>query len=207
MATVREPTHPWAEQKMERTSRSRCCLIPSRVTRTFTIISVDDHLVEPRDLFDGRMPAVVRRRRAACHRERQRSGDVALRRRRSTRRSGSTRCRVVQGSVEHRARPLRRDAARAVGTSTRASPTWISTACTRRCAFRRCWPASPAQCSRRARTRTSASRACGRGTTGTSKSGPAVTPIASSRCRFRGSPTRRSRPTRSAATPSAASRP
>ena len=57
MATVREPTHPWAEQKMERTSSVSLLPDPEPRARTFTIISVDDHLVEPRDLFEGRMPS------------------------------------------------------------------------------------------------------------------------------------------------------
>src|SRR5438046_10125435 len=30
---------------------------PDTKDRAFTIISVDDHLIEPADLFDGRMPA------------------------------------------------------------------------------------------------------------------------------------------------------
>jgi predicted TIM-barrel fold metal-dependent hydrolase len=57
MTTVREPTHPWAEQKLERTSTASLLPDPEPRERTFTIISVDDHLVEPRYLFEGRMPA------------------------------------------------------------------------------------------------------------------------------------------------------
>jgi hypothetical protein len=30
---------------------------PETRPRPFTVISVDDHLIEPADLFDGRMPA------------------------------------------------------------------------------------------------------------------------------------------------------
>ena len=57
MPDVREPTHGWAEQKLERTTADPLLPDPEPRERSYTIISVDDHLVEPRDLFDGRMPA------------------------------------------------------------------------------------------------------------------------------------------------------
>ncbi len=58
MATVREATHPWAEQKKARAADEPALLPdPEPRDRTYTIISVDDHLVEPRHLFEGRMPA------------------------------------------------------------------------------------------------------------------------------------------------------
>ena len=57
MPDVREPTHGWAEQKLERRTSDPLLPDPEPRERSYTIISVDDHLVEPRDLFDGRMPA------------------------------------------------------------------------------------------------------------------------------------------------------
>ena len=57
MPDVREPTHGWAEQKLERTTTDPLLPDPEPRERSYTIISVDDHLVEPRDLFEGRMPA------------------------------------------------------------------------------------------------------------------------------------------------------
>jgi predicted TIM-barrel fold metal-dependent hydrolase len=58
MPTVREATHPWAEQKKERAADTPALLPdPSPRERSYTIISVDDHLVEPRHTFEGRMPA------------------------------------------------------------------------------------------------------------------------------------------------------
>jgi len=58
MTTVRGATHPWAEQRIERRADTPALLPdPEPRERTYTIISVDDHLVEPRDLFEGRMPA------------------------------------------------------------------------------------------------------------------------------------------------------
>jgi predicted TIM-barrel fold metal-dependent hydrolase len=57
MPDVREPTHGWAEQKLERTTDDPLLPDPEPRERSYTIISVDDHLVEPRDLFDDRMPA------------------------------------------------------------------------------------------------------------------------------------------------------
>jgi predicted TIM-barrel fold metal-dependent hydrolase len=59
MPTVKEPTHGWAEQKITRTSESPLLPDPEPRERTYTIISVDDHLVEPRHLFEGRVPAAL----------------------------------------------------------------------------------------------------------------------------------------------------
>jgi predicted TIM-barrel fold metal-dependent hydrolase len=59
MADVRGPTHGWAEQKLERTNADPLLPDPEPRERSYTIISVDDHLVEPRDLFEGRMPAAM----------------------------------------------------------------------------------------------------------------------------------------------------
>jgi predicted TIM-barrel fold metal-dependent hydrolase len=57
MPDVRGPTHGWAEQKLERTNTDALLPDPEPRERAYTIVSVDDHLVEPRDLFEGRMPA------------------------------------------------------------------------------------------------------------------------------------------------------
>ena len=35
---------------------------PEPRARTYTVISVDDHLIEPPDLFEGRMPAALAER-------------------------------------------------------------------------------------------------------------------------------------------------
>jgi predicted TIM-barrel fold metal-dependent hydrolase len=57
MPTMREAAHPWTEQRIEPDASSPTLLPdPEPRERTYTIISVDDHLVEPRDLFEGRMP-------------------------------------------------------------------------------------------------------------------------------------------------------
>ena len=75
----------------EPTPRPRSFPIPSRATRNYTIISVDDHLIEPAHLFEGRMPARPRRRA----RRRSSRSTTAVRpgstKTSSTRRSGSTR--------------------------------------------------------------------------------------------------------------------
>ena len=59
MTQVREPAHPWVEQPKAAAAADAPKLLPDPAPRErqFTIISVDDHLVEPRDLFEGRMPA------------------------------------------------------------------------------------------------------------------------------------------------------
>lgn len=57
MPTVRQAPHAWAEQRIEGERSVGLLPDPEPRTRTYTIISVDDHLVEPRDLFEGRVPA------------------------------------------------------------------------------------------------------------------------------------------------------
>jgi predicted TIM-barrel fold metal-dependent hydrolase len=59
MPDVREPTHGWAEHKLEGAHADPLLPDPEPRERSYTIISVDDHLVEPRDLFEGRMPAAM----------------------------------------------------------------------------------------------------------------------------------------------------
>ena len=75
-------------------------------------ISVDDHVVEPPDMFEGRLPAQVRRCRTArrAHRERQRRLDVQRRRDPEHRleRGG----RSSEGRVRRRPDRVRRDARR-----------------------------------------------------------------------------------------------
>ena len=149
----------------------------------------------------------ARRPRAARHHPRRRPRDVGLRRRllpasRPQRGRGSS-----EGRVEHGARPLRRDAARLLrrGSARRRHGS-------RRCVRDALLPVADRRLRghdlrQAARTPSSASRACGRGTTGTSTSGPARIPIASSRSSSRGCRIPRSRPPTSAATPSAVSRP
>ena len=56
-----------------RRSRSRSCPTPSAGPRWCTLISVDDHLVEPPHMFEGRMPAQLRRPRARRCRARRRA--------------------------------------------------------------------------------------------------------------------------------------
>ena len=59
MPDVREPTHGWAEHKLEGAHADPLLPDPEPRERSYTIISVDDHLVEPRDLFEGRMPTAM----------------------------------------------------------------------------------------------------------------------------------------------------
>src|SRR5262245_30206986 len=59
MPDVRAPPHGWAEQKLDPTNSDPLLPDPEPRERSYTIISVDDHLVEPRDLFEGRMPAAM----------------------------------------------------------------------------------------------------------------------------------------------------
>ena len=145
-------------------------LLPDPAPRPIRVpvISVDDHLIEPPDLFEGRVPAAPgrpaprgsSRTTTACstgtvrgphlpqHRA-QRRGRAGAGTRGAWTRRASTRC------------------GPGASTSTPGSPTWTSTACGPRCASRRWWPGSAGRCSRGPRTPSSAWPACGPGTTGT----------------------------------------
>ena len=77
------------------------------------IISVDDHLIEPPDLFEGRMPRAPRRPGAAHRRARRRHAVLAVRGTAPTRTSGSTPSPAgAARHLEHGPVTLRRDAAR-----------------------------------------------------------------------------------------------
>ena len=60
-------------------ARSPGCPSPNAAERRYTVISVDDHIVEPPDAFEGRLPGAVRRARAACRRARRRQRGVGVR--------------------------------------------------------------------------------------------------------------------------------
>ena len=159
---------------------------PEPRERVYRVISVDDHVVEPPDAFTGRFPKKYAGRRAPrrADRRRRRGVDVAgpAAPERRLQRGGRA---AVDASTAS-SRPASTRCAAAPGTSTRASPTWTSTASPRRCASRRSCPASSASASRCGRTTTSSrSPRCARTTTGTSTRGAARIPAASSRTRSR----------------------
>ena len=117
---------------------------PPQAPRHLPIISTDDHLVEPPDMFEGRMPAKYADLAPRVVDRRRRQPGLALRRQgQPERRSGRGR-RSPDRGVLLRTGALRRDAPRRRGTSTRACTTWTSTACTRRCASPRPSPGSAA---------------------------------------------------------------
>ena len=166
---------------------------PERADRRYTVISVDDHIVEPPDTFEGRVPAEVRRPRPAGRRDRRRRADVGVRRPGAAERRLQRGRRAPGGRVRLRARPLRRDAPRRVGhprarrrhgpqRRLRVAELPVVPARVRR----------PAAAAGHQRPRPRAGVRCGRGTTGTSRSGRARTPTASSRASCRGCSTPRS---------------
>ena len=179
---------------------------PDPRQRHYTIISVDDHLIEPADLFEGRMPARPRRRRAARRHARQRARDLGLRGPLLPAGRAQRGRRPAQGRVEHGAGALRRDAARLLrhrsarrrhGPRRRLREPVLPVAHRRVRGHGLLGEQGPGA---RARVR------CARGTTGTSRSGPAAPrahhPAAARLAqRPRGRGRRRPR-----ATPSAASR-
>ena len=148
-------------------ARSRGCRSRSGPARRYTVISVDDHIVEPPDAFAGGCPAKFADARAARRRARRRQRGLGLRG------AGAAERRLQRGRrpAGRRStasnRPASTRCAAARGTSAPASPTWTSTACTRRCASRRSSPDSPASGSSSSPTIPSSRwPACGRGTTG-----------------------------------------
>ena len=108
---------------------------PEPRERRYTVISVDDHVVEPPDAFTGRFP-----RKFADDEPRvvatDDGGEAWMWQGQLLPNVGFN---AVAGrpndGVRIRAHSLRRDAPRAPGMCTRASPTWTSTACTHRCCF------------------------------------------------------------------------
>ena len=179
---------------------------PTPRERQHILISVDDHLIEPPDLFEGRMPAALAERAPRIVETDGRQ--VWLYEDRVYPNIGLNA--VVgrpQGGVEME--PAGFDEMRrgcwdidARIADMDLAGIWASRVlpvADRRVLRARCSAQSEG-------SRARAARACGRGTTGTSRCGPAPTRTASSRCRSRGWPTRSWPPTRCAATPSAASR-
>ena len=88
---------------------------PQGAPRPFTVISVDDHLIEPADLFDGRMPAAPRRPRATRRRARRREPGVGVRGRALPEHRPQRGDRATEERVEHGPRALRRDAQGVLG--------------------------------------------------------------------------------------------
>ena len=118
----------------------------------YTLISVDDHLMEPPHAFAGRLPQRARRTGAARRRDRGRATRSGCSRTRRTSKSAS--CASRAGAREdRRVEPARFDEMRPGCFDPRrtASRTWTSTACGRRSTSRRASPASAARCSREAR--------------------------------------------------------
>ena len=141
------------------------------------IISVDDHLIEPRHLFEGRMPAAARRPGAARGRGRRRQRALGVRRRHLPAGRAQRGRRPAEGRVDDGAGPLRRDAARLLGRRQRALADMDLDGVLRVAVL----PVAHRRLRGHglradARTPSSASRACGRGTTGCTRSGPAPHP-------------------------------
>ena len=110
---------------------------PERRHRRYTLISVDDHLVEPPHLFEGRVPARFADRGATRRARRRRHGVLGVRRPAALqgRAQRGRRSAAAKSGASSRRASTRCDAAR--GTSTPACTTWTSTASTRRSTSRR----------------------------------------------------------------------
>ena len=148
------------------------------------LVSVDDHVVEPPDMFDEPPARAVRGPRPAGRSATTTATTCGSTRARSCRTSASTRSPASRPRSTASSRRRSPRCAPAATTSTTASATWTPTACSARCASRAS-RSSAASCSAAPRTRTSPWRWCRPTTTGTSTSGAAPTRAASSRCRSR----------------------
>ena len=118
------------------TRRRRSCPSPSPARATTRSSPSTITSSSPRTSSKVACPRSSRRGAAGRH-ARRRPGDLGLRRRLLPAGRAQRGRRPAQGRVEHGAGALRRDARAVATTSKPASPTWISTACTRRCASRR----------------------------------------------------------------------
>ena len=178
---------------------------PDPRPRRFPLISVDDHLIEPPDLFEGRMPAKFAD--VAPRLVEFENGSQAWAYEDNLFPNIGLNAVVGRPKGEWSMEPARFDEMRKGCWDIHAriadmdvAGIWASL----------CFPSLIAGFAGAAfapaTIPSSASRACGRGTTGTTRCGRARTPSGSSRCRSPGCATPRSRPTRCGATPSAGSR-
>ena len=120
------------ETRREARRRSNGCPSPPRQERHVTLISVDDHLVEPPHLFEGRVPAKFADRAPRVETDDDGHGVLALRRQAALQGRAQRGGRQAAGAALVRARPASTRCAAARRTSTPACTTWTSTACTRR---------------------------------------------------------------------------
>ena len=88
---------------------------PPRAPRRYTVISVDDHIVEPPDTFTGRLPRKFADRAPKVVETDERRTDLGLRRPGTAQRRVQRRRRPAGGGVRLRAGPVRRDAQGRVG--------------------------------------------------------------------------------------------
>ena len=181
---------------------------PERRPRRFTLISVDDHLVEPPHLFEGRMPARFADLAPRVELDDDGHGVLALRRAAALQGRPQRGRRPADRGAQLRAEPLRRDAARRVGhrrprarhgpqRRLRVAQLPVVARRVRRAALPARRERSRARAGRRAGVERLAPRGVGRH----------PSRVGSSRARCRGCSTPSWPPTRSAATPRGASVP
>ena len=121
-----------------------------------TIISVDDHLVEPPWLFEGRMPPALQDRAPRIVETDRRAPSSGSLTARCSPSSGSTPWSGgPTGTTSPSSRPASTTCARVASTSATGWGTWTSMACGRRCVFPLRSPASADGSTRRRPTRSS----------------------------------------------------
>ncbi len=114
LLTIVSPSHGSRRDstRAERGPAHRATLLPDPEPRAVRVpvISVDDHLIEPPDLFEGRLPAALQERRAQRGRGGRRVAGLDLRGQPLPQRRPQRRRRAAARRVEHGPGPLRRDA-------------------------------------------------------------------------------------------------
>ena len=145
---------------------------PEPTPRYYTVISVDDHLVEPPETFEGRMPS--RQDRGPRVIEQEDGSQVWDGGPQDPQRGGERRRTAILST--RWSPPASTRCGAAPGTSRPESRIWTSPASGRPSVSPRWWRDSPARVSPRQKTKSSASPPCGRGTTGTSRHGPEPIP-------------------------------
>ena len=152
----------------------RATLLPDPEPRPIRVpvISVDDHLIEPPDLFEGRLPAALADGAPRVVEQDGGTPEPGSSRATTTPTSGSTPWWAGPARSGAWTRPASTRCAPAASTSRPASRTWTGPASGPRCASPRSSRASAAPSTRGRRTPSSGWPACAPSTTGTSRCGP-----------------------------------
>ena len=126
---IREGGRPGAKLHWGKTELHGLLPDPEPRQIRHTLISVDDHLVEPPGMFDGRLPAHLQDRAPEGRRDRGGSRGLVVRRAALLPGRAERGGRPAHGRTGWSSRPASTRCGPAAGTPTPACTTWTSTAC------------------------------------------------------------------------------